>query len=157
MKRWLLLGVALTAGLLVFAACPGEEGAPTAQAPEHEEEGEHEGDAVHLILDEWSITGEGGQPIPTLAAGEVTLEVHNEGLAPHYLSIIRTDLPADALPMADGQVDEEAAGDVIGEVDEFPGGQIRVGTFHLEPGRYVFICNIAGHYQQEMFAEVTVR
>ena len=156
MKRWLFLGVALTAGVLPFAACQGGEGPPTAQAPEHDEGLQHEAGAVDVVLDEWSIASEGGQPIPTLAAGDVVLEVHNEGVAPHYLSIIRTDLAADALPMADGQVDEEATGEMIGEIQEFPGGQIRVASFHLEPGRYVFVCNIPGHYQQGMVAEMTV-
>lgn len=111
---------------------------------------------LHLVLDEWSISGHDGQPIPSIAAGDITFEVHNDGAAPHYLSIIRTDLPADALPMADSEVDEEAAGEVVGETEEFPGGQIRVGSFHLEPGRYVLICNVAGHYQRGMFAELTV-
>ena len=157
MKRWLFLATALTAALLAFAACQGE-GPPVAEAPEHEEEAmQHVEGTLHVFLDEWSITEEGtGANAFTVPAGEITFEVHNEGVAPHELVVIRTDLAAKALPIADGTVDEQAAGQVLGRTGEFPGGEIKVIAYDMEPGQYVLVCNIPGHYQQGMFAEMTV-
>ncbi len=154
-KRWFVsLAILLAAGL-VLAACGGDDEA--AEGEEHAEEAEHAEGAVHAELSEWSILTEEGGTDFAATAGDVTFEVHNEGDAPHELVVLRTDLPADALPVEGGLVDEAAEGiEEIGEVEEFPGGEIEIGTFHLEAGRYVLICNIAGHYQQGMFAELTV-
>ena len=173
----LVIGAAfLATNLLVFVTntIDGSEasGAPPELAADHDdhaqavahEEGEagHEQEgsgSLHVALDEWSITGaHKGTDSLTADAGEVVFEVHNEGAAPHNLFIVKTDLAADALPMADnGTVNLETAGEVIGGVDEFPGGEIRVETYHLEPGHYVLICTIPGHYQQGMFVELTVQ
>ncbi len=113
------------------------------------------GSYVGFIVDE-----ETGAAAFTANAGEITFEVHNEGRGSHNLVIIRTDLAADALPFADVNnhfVDEEAAGEKIGEIEEFRGGgAMEVGSFTLTPGRYVLICNLSRHYEWGMFAELTV-
>lgn len=145
MEPRMLAGVIALVGLLavVLAACgDGEEDAEQ---------------TVHISLTEWSIAGEPGHPISTIDTGKVTLEVHNDGKVLHELVIIKTDLAAGRLPVKEAKVDEDAAGEVIGEVEEFDAGKIETATFDLESGRYVFVCNIAGHYQQGMFAEVTVQ
>ncbi len=124
--------------------------------------GDDEAGFVSVVLDEWSIVDEEtGAAAFTANAGEITFEVHNEGRVSHNLVIIRTDLAADALPIVsdfrDDLVDEEAAGEKIGEIDEFRGGgAMEVGSFALTPGRYVLICNLFGHYAEGMFAELTV-
>jgi uncharacterized cupredoxin-like copper-binding protein len=53
-------------------------------------------------------------------------------------------------------VDEDAVGELIGEVEDFPGGETETGTFGLQPGTYALICNVAGHYEQGMYAQLTV-
>ncbi len=122
------------------------------------DDGDDEAGFVRVVLDEWSIGDEEtGAAAFTANAGEITFEVHNEGTFPHNLVIIRTDLAADALPLAGAVVDEEAAGEKIGEIEEFRGrGAMEVGSFTLTPGRYVLICNLRGHYDSGMFAELTV-
>jgi hypothetical protein len=112
--------------------------------------------AMHITLDEWSISGHDGGNAMTIDAGEVVLEVHNEGGMPHALALIRTDLDPAGLPIADGAVDAVAAGEVVGEIEEFPGGGIQVGTFHMTPGKYVLACDLPGHYQQGMYFQITV-
>ncbi len=123
--------------------------------------GDDEAGFVSVVLDEWSIGDEEtGATAFTANAGEINFEAHNEGRESHNLVIIRTDLAADALPFADVNntlVDEEAAGEKIGEIEEFRGGgAIEVASFTLTPGRYALICNLFLHYQAGMFAELTV-
>lgn len=141
-------------GLLV-AACGNGDDEETTPPTEVEENGHAEG-TVHLETDEWSILGEGGGAIEPVAAGEVTFEVHNIGEVPHEVVIIKTDTDPAELPVVESLVDEEAAGEVIGEIEEFPAGAIEVGSFDLEPGNYALICNIAGHYEQGMYARLVV-
>ena len=127
--------------------------------------GDGEAGFVSVVLDDGIIDGrnvgsivdeETGAAAFTANAGEITFEVHNEGSRSHNLVIIRTDLAADALPSLVGLVDEEAAGEKIGEIEEFLRDVVEVGSFTLTPGRYVLICNLRGHYQSGMFAELTV-
>ena len=119
------------------------------------EAGHGEG-AVHVILEEWSIRSGAGETTLAADEGDVALEVHNDGVVPHALSLIRTDLDPANLPIANGKVDEEAAGELVGTIEEFPGGQIKVGSFALTPGNYALVCNIPGHYQQGMYTTLVV-
>jgi uncharacterized cupredoxin-like copper-binding protein len=91
----------------------------------------------------------------SVAAGEVTLKIHNAGPDRHELIV----LPLDAgeapsrLPLrADGfTVDEERLqGQEPGSVNpQAPGGTTDL-TVHLQPGRYVLFCNMEGHYMAGM-------
>ena len=157
MLKPLIILVLTLAGAITLIACGGGEkgeGAAPPPATQHEHEG---GGTVHVALKEWSITeaGSGASSFAT-EAGDVIFEVHNDGAAPHDLLVIKTALAADALPVVDGSVDAEAAGEVIGGLDQFPGGEIRVKPYELEPGHYVLICSIPGHYEQGMYAEQTI-
>ena len=119
--------------------------------------GEPAGNTLQLDLRDYEITGRDGGSIPEIAAGEVTVEARNRGGVPHELVVIKTDADPDELPLAAGAVDEEAAGELIGRIDTFTGGQTREGTFTLEAGNYVLICNIPGHYQLGMRVALVVR
>ena len=107
---------------------------------------------VAVVLDEWSIMPELGET----AAGVVEFVVTNGGSEPHELVVIRSDAESSALPVVDGLVPESDV-DFRGEVEEFPAGSIRTGTFRLETGRYLLICNIPQHYSNGMVAEFVVR
>lgn len=113
------------------------------------------GGTLHVSLNEWSITPAHGVGFE-VEAGEMVFEIHNDGVAPHDVKVIKTDLAPDALPITDGVVDQEAAGEVIGGVDPIPSGDIYVEPYNLDAGNYVIICTIPGHYQQGMTAELTV-
>lgn len=117
---------------------------------------EEGGDTVHVALNEWSIMPAHGEAFEA-SAGDVVFEIHNEGVVPHDFKIIKTDLARDALPIADGVVDQEAAGEVIGGADPLPGDIMVEESYDLEPGKYVIICTIPGHYQQGMTAELTIQ
>jgi uncharacterized cupredoxin-like copper-binding protein len=103
----------------------------------------------------------------SIPAGSVTLDVENIGPAlAHELVVVRTDLPADGLPTnEDGSFDEDAEGvEVIGELEEIEPGTSGTLTVDLEPGHYVFLCNVVqeaddapfSHYQAGMRVDVEV-
>jgi uncharacterized cupredoxin-like copper-binding protein len=69
--------------------------------------------------------------------------------------VIKTDLASDALPTANAQVDEGQV-DVAASIPEYAAGETKEVSVDLEPGSYVFICNVAGHYDLGMRAGFTV-
>lgn len=91
-----------------------------------------------------------------VAAGGAEFDVKNDGAVPHNLVVIKTDLAADALPVAGGIVDESQV-EVVAYVAELAGGATGSASATLEAGSYVLICNVPGHYQLGMHAALTVR
>ncbi len=91
----------------------------------------------------------------TIPAGEVEIEAENVSGEMHELVVIRTDLAEDALPVESNKVVEDGL-DVIGEIEEFDGGDTESETFTLAAGRYVLICNIVAHYDLGMHTTLTI-
>ncbi|MFL5768162.1 MAG: sulfocyanin-like copper-binding protein [Actinomycetota bacterium] len=91
-------------------------------------------------------------------AGSVSFDIQNQGPSTHEFVVFKTDLAPDALPTTDkGTVDEEAKGlEHIDEVEDIAAGSTQTLTTKLDPGSYVVICNLPGHYQQGMHAPLTV-
>jgi uncharacterized cupredoxin-like copper-binding protein len=148
----LLATLVLAAVSLVACSSDGNaESSATATPSETMAPAEGGSTAVDATLTEFMIDlGESSAP-----AGTITITATNSGTVPHELVVARTDLAADALPIGDAGVDESAL-DVIGEIGEFPAGETLDGSFDLEPGHYVFFCNVPGHYQAGMRTEFTV-
>ncbi len=92
----------------------------------------------------------------SVAAGDVTLDVKNAGAIAHDIRVIKTDLAPDKLPVAGGQVDESQV-DVVGKIDTVKPGSSQQLQVKLQPGHYVIICNVPGHYQLGMHTEFTVQ
>ena len=92
--------------------------------------------------------------------------ITNNTRCAHELVVVRTDLPADGLPTnEDGSFDEDGEGvEVVGELEEIEPGTSGTLTVDLEPGHYVFLCNVVqdeggepfSHYQQGMRVDVEV-
>lgn len=120
-----------------------------------------QGEAVKVVLKEWRIDlGKQGAK-----AGPVTFRVNNLGDEDHELVIIKTDLHHKALPVSHGKVIETEAGELIGEIEEFPSSEVREATFMLSPGNYALFCNMVekeedgrleSHYQEGMRVPFTV-
>jgi uncharacterized cupredoxin-like copper-binding protein len=89
----------------------------------------------------------------SLPAGARTFDVRNEGAMPHELVILRTDVKAADLPV-EGAVATET-GRVAGTAD-IPSGGTATLEADLAPGHYVVLCNVPGHYQGGMYADLTM-
>lgn len=162
-----LVAVVMIALALVVLACGGdeepaatpppaaEEDAPEPRAdPEPTEEAPGGADTtVTAELDEWSIRAD-----PDSArAGAIRFTAENVGAAPHELGVIRTDRAPDAFPVENAQAVVDRVGEEVDEVADIAPGASKDLTVELEPGPYVLICNLPGHYQQGMTTAFTVR
>jgi hypothetical protein len=123
-----------------------------------------DGGAVNVELQEFAV----GVDSATAPAGEIAFNVTNTGPEDvHEFVIIRTDLALTDLPTdADGAVEEDKAGlEVIDEVEDLAVGATEPLDVNLDPGSYVFICNIVqtesdgtieAHYAEGMRTSFTV-
>lgn len=91
-------------------------------------------------------------------AGVVTFHVTNSSTDTiHEMIVMYLADPTKPLPYvaADSRVDEDKAGDK-GEVSELDPGASGALTVVLKPGKYLLICNVAGHYAAGMWTEFEV-
>ena len=130
---------ALMALALLVAACAG----PAAEAPA--------GSQVVAELADTKITVN----VPSVKAGKIKIGVRNLGTMEHSFEVLKTDLPPDKLPV-DGASAKAKEDGKVGEIPSIPAGKSAALTLDLTPGKYVFICNIAGHYQIGMHTGFTV-
>lgn len=104
-------------------------------------------------LTEWKVA-----VANTVKSGKTSYTIANMGTVAHELLVFKTDLAPSAYPTdAAGDITEDGAGVTLvsdGENIDPAGTQTR--TIDLTPGKYVFVCNIAGHFKQGMFTLVTV-
>jgi uncharacterized cupredoxin-like copper-binding protein len=140
-------GVLLLAGLAMMAV--GFGGAVTNVWADGE---------VDVVLSDFNIAVDPS----SVSAGEVTFNATNTSAAEeHELVIVKTDVAHDAFTAkADNpnQVDEEAAGELIGEIEpeDLQPGASDSATFNLSEGNYVLLCNVPGHYQLGMHVAFAV-
>ena len=93
----------------------------------------------------------------TAKAGETSLEAVNIGKIPHELVLAKSDLdPANLPTTSNGEVDEEAL-DTVGEAPDVAAGDTGSFSADLQPGKYVMICNLPGHYSSGMYGSLTVK
>jgi uncharacterized cupredoxin-like copper-binding protein len=93
--------------------------------------------------------------VATVKAGTVRFGIKNEGTMEHSFELIKTDLAFDQLPTTgDAKAKEDG---LVKQVKSLPVGKVSVVTADLAAGKYVIICNVAGHYQLGMRAALTVQ
>ncbi len=90
----------------------------------------------------------------TIKAGRVRLSVTNKGQLHHQLVVLRTPTPAAKLA-TNGMTAVETG--KVGEIAMLEPGQTRTLTLRLEPGHYVLLCNLPGHYKAGQRADLAVR
>ena len=90
-------------------------------------------------------------------AGKVSFAVRNGGTIVHEFVVLKTDLATDKLATKDGELDEDSP-DVarVDEVEDVTPGSTKTLTVTLEPGSYVLICNLPGHFLGGMRATLEV-
>ncbi len=93
-----------------------------------------------------------------VAAGTVVIRARNHGPDAHELIVVRA--PSGLLPLrSDGlTVNEEAlARSSVGTLEPGQAGADRELEVRLTPGRYLLLCNMAGHFMGGMHTELVVR
>jgi uncharacterized cupredoxin-like copper-binding protein len=95
----------------------------------------------------------------TVAAGKVTFQITNVGGIQHELLVFRADLAPSAYPLKDGDIDEEATNITkVSDGDNIDPGASQSRTVDLtQPGTYLFVCNLPGHFKAGMYQVVTVK
>lgn len=109
---------------------------------------------VAIYLSEWSV----GLPT-SIKAGQVNFAVTNIGTIQHELLVFRTDLSPSAFPVdAKGNVIEDGPGlTLVSRVSPINPGATQTRVVDLtQPGTYIFVCNMPGHFHAGMFRVVTV-
>jgi len=88
-------------------------------------------------------------------AGRLTLTLDNAGSIAHELVLLKSAAAPGALKVAaNGRVSEAAS---VGEVSELKSHATNSTTFDLKPGRYIYVCNIPGHYGSGMHGLLIVK
>jgi uncharacterized cupredoxin-like copper-binding protein len=109
--------------------------------------------APTIALTEWKVA-----VASTMKAGAFTFAITNSGTTPHELLIFESKLDAAAYPtQSSGGIDEEGAGvALVSDGENIDPGGTQERKITLKPGKYLFVCNIPGHFQQGMYTVVTL-
>ena len=130
---------ALVAVAFLVAACANA----AAEAPT--------GSQVVAQLSDYKITVD----VPSVKAGKIKIGVRNLASMEHSFQVLKTDLAPDKLPV-DGASAKAKEDGKVGDIPSIPAGKSAAVTLDLTPGKYLFICNVAGHYQLGMHTGFTV-
>jgi uncharacterized cupredoxin-like copper-binding protein len=96
--------------------------------------------------------------VATAPTGVISFHVTNTSKDTiHEMIVMYMADPTQPLPYvaADSKVDEDKAGDK-GEVSELDPGANGTLTVFLKPGKYLLICNVAGHFAAGMWSQFEV-
>jgi uncharacterized cupredoxin-like copper-binding protein len=136
--------VLITAAALVFgaAACSNDPGGGDTGAS---------GDGIAVTLKDFAIA----PAVTTAPTGKVSFDITNDGPSVHEFEVLATDAEPDALPVDSG-VAQTQESEIVDEVENIAPGTSAELSVDLDPGSYVIICNIAGHYGAGMHVGFTV-
>lgn len=96
----------------------------------------------------------------TFKPGKVEFTITNGGKTEHELLVFRTDVAPAAFPVdPEGDIVEEAPGlNKISDGDNIAPGATQTRSIDLsQPGTYVFVCNLPGHFKAGMSQVITVK
>jgi uncharacterized cupredoxin-like copper-binding protein len=135
-----------------FTVLPADEAITASTVPETEVEAVS--NDITGSVNEWAV----GTSAHEAMAGDVKFTIENQGTIPHEFIIVKTDFPLGKIPLGpDNRFDEEGEGlSVPGEISEWNPGTTGTVTLKLDAGNYQLLCNIAGHYANGMFTQLTV-
>ena len=108
--------------------------------------------ALYLDLTDFKIVSDHA----TVPAGRTVFGIRNHASMLHEVKVIKTDLDPDKLPI-DGAAAKASEEGKVGELLNISAGASRKLVVDLVPGKYVVICNIAGHYQLGMRVALEVK
>ena len=99
-------------------------------------------------------------PVTNVAKGSTRLAINNAGPSVHELEVFTLPAGVDpaSVPITNSVADTDSVGmTVIDEVEDIAPSTTASLTVDLQPGRYLFVCNLPGHYQSGMHTEVNVQ
>ena len=152
MKVRLILTAAFalaSAGLVSCGADPSDmtstDGAPSASVVSNKITGS---------VEEWKVEVSAQKA----EAGEVIFAMANYGSIAHEFLVTKTSYEPGMIPVGDNnRFDEEGEGVMVpGEIPEWEPGTTGTVTLKLDAGNYQLLCNIAGHYKNGMYTQLTV-
>lgn len=108
------------------------------------------GGTVNVTLKEFTI-----KPVPvSVTSGKVTFKVRNAGKLEHELVVLKTATAPGKLKVKGDRAVETGR---VGEVQPLRPGKSGTLSRTLAKGKYVLLCNVAGHYQAKQFASFVVK
>ena len=96
----------------------------------------------------------------TLGPGHHTFTIANDGKTEHELLVFHTSIDPTVFPLdQEGNIDEQAPGmNKVSDGDNIAPGATQTRTVDLsQPGTYVFVCNLPGHFKAGMYQTITVQ
>jgi uncharacterized cupredoxin-like copper-binding protein len=109
----------------------------------------------HIALSEFKVA----LPATAFTPGQLSVTMSNAGTEPHELLVFRSNLDASAYPVdaAGNILEEDAAITKVSDGANVDPGSSQDRMVDLTvPGKYVFVCNLPGHFKSGMFTQVTV-
>ena len=102
---------------------------------------------VNVIVDlkDYAIT----LSVASVKAGTVKFGIRNNATMVHDFDVYKTDLPFDKLPIDGGSAKVKIDG-LVKQMINIAANRSTTLSADLQPGNYVIICNVAGHYQLGM-------
>ncbi len=93
--------------------------------------------------------------VASVKAGTVKFGIRNNATMVHDFDLYKTDLPFDKLPIDGGSAKVKIDG-LVKQMINIAANRSTTLSADLQPGNYVIICNVAGHYQLGMRAGLKV-
>jgi uncharacterized cupredoxin-like copper-binding protein len=109
------------------------------------------GDGIAVTLRDFSIE----PATATAPSGSVAFAIANDGPSVHEFEVLATDTAPDAIPVDSGVAQTEPS-EIVDEVEDIAPGTSANLAVDLDPGSYIIICNVAGHYEAGMHVGFTV-
>jgi len=109
---------------------------------------------IPVALNEWHVA-----VTSTIKAGSINIEAANFGSIQHELLVFKSDLAPSAYPVdKNGDIiEDDPSINLLSDGDNIDPQRTQTRTVDLsQPGTYLFVCNIPGHFKAGMFTAVTV-
>ena len=106
---------------------------------------------VNVSLREYRVSPSKSSVTPQ----KVTFSVTNRGELTHELEVVKWSRGVGAIPVKNNKAtfDDDLE---LGEVEDIEPGQTKRFSVNLKRGKYVLLCNVAGHYKLGQRARFTV-